>query len=233
LRRPLRDEQLRYAADDVRYLPRLRVDLLGRCASDQVRGWLMEEQAAFNDPAVYAERDPRQMYLRIKGHAGLNGRQLALLRELADWREQEAKKRDWPRGHVLSDEVLIQLVHRAPADRQELMRIIGVARGLPEMVADTILAALARGQNLPDDACPELPAPASRETLRTQKAQSDRLLAHVREACAAHGIDPALVITRASAESYVRMLIQDTAAAHPLGQNWRREFVAGFTLDRG
>ncbi|MDR2849851.1 MAG: ribonuclease D, partial [Verrucomicrobiota bacterium] len=98
LRRPLSEGQLRYAAEDVVYLIRLRDTLLARCANDTVRAWLDEELAGLDEPALYGDRDPRLMYLRVKGGPRLAARPLAVLREAAAWRENEARQQDWPRG---------------------------------------------------------------------------------------------------------------------------------------
>jgi ribonuclease D len=230
LRRPLSPQQLRYAADDVCHMLAVREKLLSRCQSDTVRRWLAEEQAQFDDPTSYGEKEPRQMYLRVKGNAGLDSRQLAILRELAAWREQEARRRDWPRGHLLTDDVLIALVRRTPAERHELMRIPGVPRDLPGTLATDILAALTRGQTVPENDCPPPAAPASRGMRGELMDQSDRLLAHIRQACAQVGIDPALVTSRAGAESYVQGLACGTVAEHPLSRGWRREVVAGLEI---
>ena len=93
LRRPLSANQVRYAADDVLHLLPLREFLLARCASDAVRGWLSEDLARLDDPELYRDRDPRLMYLRVKGSSRLEARQLAILRELGAWREEEARQR--------------------------------------------------------------------------------------------------------------------------------------------
>jgi len=228
LRRPLSANQLRYAAEDVLYLLKAREVLLSRCASDTVRGWLAEDLAALDDPAVYRDRDPRLMYLRVKGGSRLDARQLALLRELAAWRENEARARDWPRSHVLDDSLLVTLAVRAPADRMTFRNIQGMPRGMPDTVIENALAAVARGLAVPDAECPR-PSGDDPGSRRTLKSESDKLLAHIAAACAAHAIDPALVASRADADSYVQWLTKGTVVAPPLTKGWRQDFVAGFT----
>ena len=227
LRRPLSANQVRYAADDVLHLLPLRDTLLSRCAGDQVRAWLQEDLALLDDPALYRDRDPRLMHLRVKGGARLDARQRAILRELAAWREMEARQRDWPRGHVLPDDVLVLLARLAPADRVALAGISEVPRNMPDAVRADILAAVARGRTMPDAECPRTPdidAPSQ----RARKPQSDRLLAHISMACAAHQISPAVVASRADADTYIRQLADGTAAEHPLAQGWRQPFVTTF-----
>lgn len=223
LRRPLRASQLQYAAADVLYLLPLREELLARCANDTVRAWLHEDLARLDESSGYLDRDPQLMYLRVKGGSRLSARQLAILREVCAWRETEARTRDWPRGHVLADEVLVSLARLAPADGPALARVPDLPRNIPEAVRADLLAAVARGQALPDAMCPQLPRAAS-AARQTRKERADLLLAIIREACAVHRIHPAVVASRADVESLLDL--PDTASAHPLVQGWRKKLVA-------
>ena len=225
LHRPLRANQLRYAAEDVLHLLPLREDLLARCASDTVRAWLREELVRFDNPAVYQERDPRRMYLRVKGAARLHARQLAILRELAAWRETEARRRDWPRGHVLPDDVLVALARVAPADLAALATVPDVPRNMPDGVRADLVTAVARGQTVPDAECLQ-PPPADGMAPRARKTRTADLLAHIRSACAVHQIHPALVASRTEAETFTEQRAANTASSHPLGQGWRKNIVA-------
>jgi len=227
LRRPLSASQVRYAADDVLHLLPMRENLLARCVGDDVRGWLQADLALLDDPALYGDRDPQLMYLRVKGGARLDARQRAILRELAAWRELEARQRDWPRGHVLQDDALVTLARLAPVDQAALAAIPDVPRNMPDAVRADILDAVTRGGAVPDAACPQ-PPDTSALSQRELKSQSDRLLAHIAAACAAHQISPAVVASRADADSYVRQLASGSMAHQPLAQGWRNRFVAAF-----
>ncbi len=229
LRRPLSANQLRYAADDVLHLIPLRETLLNRCASDFAREWLHEDLARLDDPSAYHDRDIRLMYLRVKGCARLSARPLAILRELAAWRETEARQRDWPRGHFLPDDVLVTLALTAPTDRAALAGVPSLPRTMPGAVLADLLAAVTRGLSVPDEECPQASTDdfASKRAL---KVPSDRLLAHISAACAAHHIDPALVASRADAETFVKQLKEGTTGNHPLSQGWRQTFTETFVL---
>jgi ribonuclease D len=227
LRRPLSEGQLRYAAEDVVYLIRLRDTLLARCANATVRAWLDEELARLDDPALYGDRDPRLMYLRVKGGSRLDGRAFAVLREVAAWREDEARQRDWPRGHVLPDEMLVELAQRAPESCAALAAVPEFPRKMPEAVAVRLIDAVTRGLAVPEKEWPRLSGFGLAEK-RALKDPTDRLLAHIGAVCGPLGVAPALVASRADAESYVRGLVRDAAAGHPLAQGWRASIVAGF-----
>ncbi|HRR34651.1 MAG TPA: HRDC domain-containing protein [Kiritimatiellia bacterium] len=224
LRRPLSAGQIRYAAEDVIHLIPLREALLARCSGDLPRTWLREELAGLDDAALYGDRDPRLMYQRVKGGSRLDARGLAVLREVAAWREEEARQRDWPRGHVLPDTVLVALAEAGPRDRAALAALPGFPRRMPDRAADALLAAVARGLALPAEACPQ-PMGIGMVEKRALKGPSDRLLARIRAACEAYGIDPALVASRADVESYLLAQQKGQVADHPLAQGWRAQLL--------
>lgn len=224
LRRPLSAKQVRYAADDVLHLLPLREKLLAGCASDTVRAWLREDLARLDDSAGYLDRDPRRMYLRVKGGSHLKARPLAVLREVAAWREREARQRDWPRGHVLPDDVLIALARLAPVDLQALAAVPDLPRNMPEAVRVSLLGAVTQGMSVPDAECPQ-PADSGFALRRTLKPQGDRLLAHIGAVCARHHVHPATVASRAEIDAFVRLIEQGAAASHPLMHGWRKTFL--------
>ena len=224
LRRPLSDAQLRYAADDVIHLIPVRETLLSRCANDTVRAWLKDDLARLDDLSFYGDRDPRLMYQRVKGGSRLNARQLAVLREVAAWRETAAQQQDWPRGHVLPDAILADIAQASPTNLAALTAVPQFPRRMPEAVAAQLLEAVAAGLAMPDGECPEA-STFDLAAKRAIKAECDALLARIKTACQPFNIDPALVASRADAESYVYARARGTADAHPLAQGWRGGLV--------
>jgi ribonuclease D len=221
--RPLSSNQLRYAADDVLHLLKLREQLLATCANDTVRGWLKEELTRLDDPAVYQEREPRLMYLRVKGSFRLRADELAILRELAAWREEEARQRDWPRGHVLPDNVLVTLAQRKPRDMASLTEINDLPHNMPAAVTADLLTTISRGLAIKESDCPR---PANENGSKHKiKNRSDRILARISSDCAIHHIDPTLVASRTELESFLQLLDQGTATEHLFATGWRRTFI--------
>ncbi|MDD2598307.1 MAG: HRDC domain-containing protein [Kiritimatiellae bacterium] len=231
LRRPLHENQLRYAADDVLHLLPLREHLIQACSSDTVRGWLAEECAQLNKPEVYQERDPRMMYLRVKGSSRLNARQLAVLREITAWREEVAHQRDWPRGHVLRDPILIEIAQMAPTDVVDLMNLPDFPQRMPAEVVAALMDAVERGSELPDELCPQ-PDEITFATRRSLQSGAKRLLSQIRNRCAKYGIDPALVASRSDVESF---LVHDhnSDQPHRLTQGWRKILLEGVDSSKG
>jgi ribonuclease D len=155
-RRPLSDAQLAYALDDVVHLHPLRDVLASRLEERGRRGWLTEELAHYESVDHY-EVDHRRLWLRVSRHRSLDRRGLAVLRELADWRERTAARRDIPRNRVVQDEMLVEIARRQPERPEDLKAL---RRLHPKEIArsgEEIVEAVARGQAVPKNELPVLP----------------------------------------------------------------------------
>ncbi|MDX8389674.1 MAG: ribonuclease D [Mariprofundaceae bacterium] len=157
LARPLRPEQLTYAADDVIYLIPMYQQLNEELQTSGRRDWLDQEQAVLTSLDTYT-MDPQNIFWRVKGSNRLKAKQLAILRELAAWRELAAQKRNLPRRRVLSDEILIELSRGQATTREHLERIRGLNSGVIRRFGDDILAVVQCGREMPSEKWPELPA---------------------------------------------------------------------------
>ena len=118
--RPLTPEQIVYALEDVRYLLALHDHLVRQLKALGRLEWAEEEFRRVQSLADHEARDPRLRYQRIRGWEGLSPRARGVLREVAAWREHEAKRRDRPRGRILRDEILIEIARRNPAGPETL-----------------------------------------------------------------------------------------------------------------
>jgi ribonuclease D len=108
--------QLRYAADDVRYLPLVR-DVIGRRLDALGHAdWAAQESAAMCDADLYSF-DPATQYLRVRGATSLQPRSLAVLRELTVWRDAAAREADVPPRAFLKDEIMIDMARSPIIDR--------------------------------------------------------------------------------------------------------------------
>ena len=151
--RPLTDRQIEYALADVTHLRTVYDKLSQRLEKNGRRGWLEEEISALTDINVY-EMDPRFAWQRIKSR-NPRPRFLAVLREVAAWRESEAQSRDLPRNRVLRDEAMIEIAHHVPTTAGDLARTRGLGRGLAEgRGGAAILKAVTVGKAVADDDCP-------------------------------------------------------------------------------
>lgn len=214
--RPLTEKQLQYALSDVTHL-RPAYEKLKRRIDKTGRGeWVEEEMRVLTDPATY-RLDPRQAWRRLKTRSE-NRRFLAILREVAAWREEEAQTRDLPRNRVLKDESIIEIASHAPTTVDELARSRGMQRSFAEgRMGQAILAAVRRGLDLPES---EAPIPEPRLDLPGGLAPViDLLRVLLKTKCEAHDVAQKLV---ASAEDLALIAAADNADV-PALTGWRRE----------
>jgi ribonuclease D len=137
-RRPLRQEFLEYAAEDVEYLLPACEVLTERLEDKGRLEWALEDSAWLLDPALYAT-DADQAIDRVKGARNFRGRRRAAAARLAAWREAEAIKRDRPRQWIMRDNVLLDIAWNLPRGERELGDIKGVPAKLVKRVGHEIL----------------------------------------------------------------------------------------------
>ena len=229
LRRPLSKDQTAYALDDVRYLPALREKLLAQAAEKGHLDWLFEEMAAYDDPALYEEKDPHEQYKRLSGKGRLAPKERAVLRELAAWREEEARRRDRPRGFVAPDAALAQWAKRKPRSEEHVRPMKGFSEKQARRHGAAIAEAVARGLDVPRDAQPR--AARRPEDEDAVDARLYLALSYLKGKCLADGIDPALVASRADMQAVVAEEVDPSTNGHLLLSGWRRAFIGDDLLE--
>jgi ribonuclease D len=143
-RRPLAEAQIEYAIGDVTHLRDIYKALTNRLKATGRLSWLEDEMKVLTSPATY-EQHPERAWERYKSRAR-KPRDLAVLMEIAAWRESEAQARDVPRSRVLKDDVLIELALAAPRTVEALGNLRAFPRGMERSRAGgEILAAIERG----------------------------------------------------------------------------------------
>jgi ribonuclease D len=124
-KRPLSEEQLEYAVEDVEYLIPLCNMLTEKLRKKRRLKWVEDLCGELTDSARLTP-DPSQFYKRLKQSPSLPIRELAMLQRLCAWRENEAMQRDWPRNFVVSDAVLVSMCRLQPSSKAQLSRISGL-----------------------------------------------------------------------------------------------------------
>lgn len=215
-RRPLTDKQLRYAIGDVTHLrdlfPRLR-DQLG---SNGRASWLDEEMAVLTDPDTYLAH-PEQAWKRLKMRFKTQ-RGLAVMMELADWREREAQAQNVPRRRVLKDEAIHDIAAQAPTTESELSALRTVHQGFSRSARGrAVLEAVKRGLERDLDTLPSI---KRNQPLRPEAiAVVDLLRVLLKSAAGRFGVAPKLIATTDDLEKIAR----DELADVPALKGWRRE----------
>jgi len=225
--RPLSPMQLRYAADDVRYLPLLRQRMEQRLNATGHAQWADEECAAQCDVKLF-QFDPRQQYLRVRGAGSLQPRNLAVLRELTIWRDAAARISDIPPRAFLRDEILIDLARNPLKSVDKLGKVRGLPRPVESEWGQRIVQMTVEALGLPEQQLPE-----QRDTEQTppEKFRTDSLWAVAQSACAGQALDVAVVTNRQEINDFYQYLMNPHPAGHPhrLLNGWRKEAL-GDTL---
>jgi ribonuclease D len=226
-RRPLSDHQLRYAADDVRYLPAVRHEIGKRLAPRLIK-WASEESASLAEQALYVF-DPETQWIKIRGAGMLAPRNQALLKELTIWRDEAAKAEDVPPRSLLKDEILLDLARSPVETAADLARVKGLPRPTESKYGAGIVQATQRVRNIPED---QLPAIKGYEPSPSEKFAGDALFYAIQCQCAAQGIDPSLVASRQEVGELHRLLAagQDPGNLRIM-RGWRREAVGKQMLE--
>lgn len=170
-RRPLSAAQIDYALDDVRHLLPLRERLLERLQALGRLAWFEEDsRAAAAEPL---QVDPQLAWLRVKGLSDLDEPRLRLARALGSWREQRAVQSDRPRGWILPDVSLREIVLRVPRTANELGLIAELTDGMLKHSGAALLQLVADAQ-IPAPPAPlprrERPGPEFTECVRRLSA---------------------------------------------------------------
>jgi ribonuclease D len=215
--RPLSAKQIDYAVSDVTHL---RVAYKKLAKNLEVKGrtsWIIEEMRILTRNETY-NGNPDYAFRRIKSRAK-STRFLAILRELAAWREREAQRRDVPRNRVLRDESLVEIAHHTPSSVAELSR----TRGLGDKTAEgrygrELMEAVLRGQAVPNEKCPELQNKP--EMPRGIGPVTDMLKVLLKLKCESHDVAPKLVTSSADVELLAAF---GEKANIPSLKGWRRE----------
>ena len=214
-RRPLSAAQVDYALDDVRYLLPLREALQQQVNQLGRSGWLDEELRSLRDPAQLSI-DPERAWLRVKSLQGLDAARERLARLLAAWRERRAIDRNRPRGWILDDNTLKELVFRVPRNMEQLVAIETMPEGTARHSGEELLQ-LIREANVSDPPPPiarrEKADPAYVALLRKLTEFTQTLAKEITVA-------PEVLATRRDIESLAR---GDSDCA--LLSGWRKQVV--------
>ncbi len=198
-RRPLTEAQMHYAIGDVTHL-RVIYEWLARELEKTGRGpWVEEELRVLTNPATYTIT-PGEAWKRLKTRTN-SGRFLAIVRELARFREAYAQSRNIPRTRVYKDDALLELASTKPASLQDLGRSRLLLREARKgEIADGILAAVQAGLNTAQEDLPK-PANAHNEKLQVNPALADLLRVLLKARCEDEKVAQKLIASAADLDA--------------------------------
>jgi ribonuclease D len=221
-RRPLSDAQLRYAVSDVTHLRdvylKLSADIQARGRAD----WVRAEMDILTSPETY-RMDPQNAWERLKSRVR-KPKDLAVLIEVAAWREREAQTRDVPRGRVLKDEVLGDIATQAPTTIERLSHLRSLPKGFERSRwGEEIVEAVKRGLARDPKTLPHI------ERFRSASngaATVELLKVLLRMTSERHGVAAKVIAT---VDDLERIAADDDADV-PALKGWRRELFGDNAL---
>jgi ribonuclease D len=221
-RRPLSEAQIAYAIADVTYLRDIYVFLRRKLEKTDRLSWLGDEMALLTAPSTY-EQHPENAWERFRNRAR-KPRDLAVLMEVAAWREAEAQSRDVPRSRVLKDDVVIEVALAAPKTPEDLSNLRAFPRGMERSRAGIdILAAIHRGLARDPKTLPKL----ERERRNSGGATVELLKVLLRQVSEAHGVAAKMIATVEDLEA----IAADDRANVTAMTGWRREIFGEKALE--
>ena len=203
--RPLTREMLEYAAADTLYLPALR-DILRSQLRERGRLEWAEEEFALLSTAPRVPTEPDEPgYLRLKGAKALNGRALAVLRELFQWREDEARRSDKAAFRILNNEPMLLMAKSPPLGLSEVKAVRGISTDQAERRGRDILAAVQRGLSIPDRELPRLERPRRPQPDAAYEARMERLKAVRNTLATRYDLPPGVLCPNGTLEAIARV----------------------------
>ena len=193
-RRPLTEAQKTYALADVTHLREIYEFLAAKLRETDREKWVAEEMQILNDPDTYVTH-PEEAWKRVKTRNN-SGRFLAIVRELAQFRENFAQSRNIPRNRVYKDDALVELASTKPATVQDLGRSRLLLREARRGdIAEGILAAVKAGLACPSKDHPK--ADTRQEKLQVNPALADLLRVLLKAKTEDYGVAPKLIANAA------------------------------------
>ena len=221
-RRPLSDAQKNYALADVTHLRVIYEELERQITRSGRRKWVAEEMSVLQDPATYRV-DPAEAWKRIKTRTS-SGKFLAVVRELARFREAHAQARNIPRNRVFKDDALVELASTKPQSDKDLSRSRLLLREARRGdIAAGILAAVKAGLETPPE---EMPRPdTTREKLQVNPALADMLRVLLKARAEGEGVAQKLIASSADLDA---LAAGDRDV--PALKGWRKEVFGADAL---
>lgn len=228
LRRPLTPDQVRYAVEDVQFLPLMQETLAARLESLGRSAWAAEEFRRFEDPEFY--RPPvRDRLVRLRGASRLDGLGLLVLERLVEWRDRWARQRNRPPRALMRDDVLVEIAARRCSKASDLEVLRGFNQARNRRLVEELLDVIRQAAATPRDRWPQ---PIEiREDPPMYKAALDVLSAYLRAVCHAASLSNDLVGSSQRLRELLDYALGLADQRPTLLTGWREQFIGRELLE--
>ena len=224
-KRPMSEGMIRYAGEDTCHLHRLveifeeKLIAMGRLE------WVKEEFSLLEKVRFAVHEGP--LFLRFKGAGTLDPRQLAVLENLLQWREVEARRRDCPLYKVLGNKSLLEMARLKPTGQKVLQQVEGLSPRLIERYGEKLLLQVSLGLELPDADLPSYPRSERRAKDPAVDKRIDKLKALRNKVAAELRLDAGVLINNATLDQLARQQPKTESDLAEVGllKNWQRQVL--------
>ena len=190
--RPLANDQIEYALDDVRYLLDIYRNQVKQLKAMGRYSWYSEEAETLTDPSTY-NNSVNKLFRKIKTKSKTRGNRLHILWALIKWREDAAKQVNKPRNFVVKDYVLGAIATLAPENKRSLSRLRGISSGFISKWGDEITNVISNADRIPDSEIPKIPRHHSQPGV---SARMDILRIFLKQESCRLNISPELLLSK-------------------------------------
>lgn len=215
-RRPLSEKQIEYAIDDVRYLQKIYPLICQKLANKNRLQWLDSDFEYLSSSDTYAI-NLESCWARVKGRQRLKSQQLAVLRELAAWREEVAIQKDRPRRWIVNDDALVDLARQQPKNTSQISQIRGANEKHLGRYHQAWIKAIETGKSSPQNNWPHLPS--KQKASAEQDVTVDLLMTLVKYQAQKNHVSAAVITTR---KQVINMILE---GRNSLSNDWRGALV--------
>lgn len=223
-RRPLTEQQLEYALADVTHLRDVYQSLKADLTKKNRASWVDEEMKVLTTVETY-DLPVEKAWTRLKMRVRKN-RDLAVMKAVAQWREEEARSRDVPRGRVIKDDAIYEIAQQHPRDEKALGRLRALPNGFERSRhADGLLEAVSAAMAIPQEDLQPVPRPT--RSPEGTGAATELLKVLLKVVCEQNGVAGKVIATIDDLEK----IAADDAADVPALQGWRKELFGNYALE--
>lgn len=216
-KRPLSTAQIHYASDDVYYLRQLYPLLKNKLIDQGRENWLDDEFNSLCQPELYITH-PEEAWNKVKGINRLRPRQLAAAKNIAQWREEVAIKKDRPRRWILADDILLTAAQLLPKNITQLESVANIKKATIENSGKTILNCIKKALELDETELPSIKKP--KRLTADQEIIADLLMTQIKLVANEQNISPTNIANRKMVE---KIISGDTDI--PLLKGWRYQLA--------
>lgn len=223
-KRPLSDKQLTYALADVTHLRDAYLSIKASLEEQERTHWVSEEMETLTSPETY-DMPPENAWKRLKMRAK-KPLELAILKKVAEWREETARTNNVPRGRIIRDDGIYDVSSRAPSNMQQLNDLRGLNRGFDKnRYGKELLEVVTAVKSLDRSQLPKIPRP--KQAPEGCAACTEMLKVLLKITVEKHGVAAKVIAT---VDDLEKIAADDNANVDAL-KGWRRELFGNLALD--